>query len=152
MNETATTIAHGRELARRITTELRKRVVGQDEMIERLLIGLLAGGHVLLEGVPGLAKTLTVRSLADTLQVGGISYSAELEFSEEVRRGENVTNKATLKGWHWQMVISDTLWGAVLTAISAWGAAALFTRWVSRCRTSRQAAAPAAPYHPGSHG
>src|SRR5262245_33686888 len=51
----------------RIKQELHKRVVGQDEMIERLLIGLLAGGHVLLEGVPGLAKTLTVRSLADTI-------------------------------------------------------------------------------------
>ncbi len=47
--------------------EVRKRVVGQDEMVERLLIGLLTGGHVLLEGVPGLAKTLTVRTLADVL-------------------------------------------------------------------------------------
>src|SRR5690606_3968701 len=46
-----------------------KRVVGQEEMIERLLIGLLTGGHVLLEGVPGLAKTLTVRSLAETVDV-----------------------------------------------------------------------------------
>lgn len=59
----------GRELAARIKQELHKRVVGQDEMIERLLIGLLTGGHVLLEGVPGLAKTLTVRSLADTIRV-----------------------------------------------------------------------------------
>ena len=61
--------ATGRELAERITQELRKRVVGQDAMIERLLIGLLTGGHVLLEGVPGLAKTLTVRSLAETVAV-----------------------------------------------------------------------------------
>ena len=57
----------GRGLADRITTELHKRVVGQDHMIHRLLIGLLTGGHVLLEGVPGLAKTLTVRSLAETI-------------------------------------------------------------------------------------
>ena len=57
----------GRQLAQRIKTELHKRVVGQEEMIDRLLIGLLAGGHVLLEGVPGLAKTLTVRSLAETI-------------------------------------------------------------------------------------
>jgi MoxR-like ATPase len=57
----------GRELAQRIRGELHKRVVGQDAMIDRLLIGLLAGGHVLLEGVPGLAKTLTVRSLAETM-------------------------------------------------------------------------------------
>ena len=60
-------VSAGRQLAGRIKEELHKRVVGQDEMIERLLIGLLAGGHVLLEGVPGLAKTLTVRSLADTI-------------------------------------------------------------------------------------
>jgi MoxR-like ATPase len=58
-------VAHG--LVERITAELHKRVVGQELMIERLLIGLLTGGHVLLEGVPGLAKTLTVRSLAETI-------------------------------------------------------------------------------------
>ncbi len=45
------------------------RVVGQRKMIDRLLIGLLTGGHVLLEGVPGLAKTLAVRTLADALDV-----------------------------------------------------------------------------------
>jgi MoxR-like ATPase len=59
--------AAARELVQRITQELHKRVVGQEEMIERLLIGLLTGGHVLLEGVPGLAKTLTVRSLAESI-------------------------------------------------------------------------------------
>lgn len=47
--------------------ELGRVVVGQEYMIERLLIGLLADGHVLLEGVPGLAKTLTVRSLAQAI-------------------------------------------------------------------------------------
>ncbi len=64
---TSTGTATGRDLARRLTEELHKRVVGQDAMIERLLIGLLTGGHVLLEGVPGLAKTLTVRSLAEAI-------------------------------------------------------------------------------------
>jgi len=44
-------------------------VVGQKQMIERLLIGLVTGGHVLLEGVPGLAKTLTVKTLAECLQL-----------------------------------------------------------------------------------
>jgi MoxR-like ATPase len=47
--------------------EIGKVVVGQRYMIERLLIGLLADGHVLLEGVPGLAKTLTVRALSDAI-------------------------------------------------------------------------------------
>ncbi|MFL5422680.1 MAG: AAA family ATPase [Myxococcales bacterium] len=44
-------------------------IVGQRQMIERLLIGLITGGHVLLEGVPGLAKTLTVKTLSDCLQL-----------------------------------------------------------------------------------
>jgi MoxR-like ATPase len=57
----------GRELAQRIRRELHERVVGQDHMIDGLLVGLLTGGHVLVEGVPGLAKTLTVRSLAETI-------------------------------------------------------------------------------------
>tara|TARA_R100001143_G_C3361275_1_gene136293 strand:- start:9968 stop:10966 length:999 start_codon:yes stop_codon:yes gene_type:complete len=50
-----------------IYNELDKVIVGQRYMIDRLLIGLLADGHVLLEGVPGLAKTLTVSSLADAI-------------------------------------------------------------------------------------
>lgn len=52
----------------RLLQEVGRVVVGQKPMVERLLIGLLADGHVLMEGVPGLAKTLTVRTLADTLQ------------------------------------------------------------------------------------
>jgi MoxR-like ATPase len=47
--------------------EMKRVIVGQDQMLERVLIALLAGGHLLLEGVPGLAKTLTVRTLARTL-------------------------------------------------------------------------------------
>ena len=43
------------------------RIVGQEYMVERLMISLLTGGHVLLEGVPGLAKTLTVRTMAETI-------------------------------------------------------------------------------------
>ena len=48
--------------------ELHKVIVGQQYMIDRLLIGLLSNGHVLLEGVPGLAKTLTIKSLAQAVQ------------------------------------------------------------------------------------
>src|ERR687887_1062030 len=47
--------------------EIKRVIVGQDAMLERLLVSLLVGGHVLLEGVPGLAKTLTVRTLAHVL-------------------------------------------------------------------------------------
>ncbi len=50
-----------------ILHEVHKVVVGQDTMIERIVIGLLTGGHILLEGVPGLAKTLTVNSICKTI-------------------------------------------------------------------------------------
>jgi MoxR-like ATPase len=51
-----------------IVEEVGKRVVGQEAMVERLLVGLLTGGHILLEGVPGLAKTLAVRTLAAVIR------------------------------------------------------------------------------------
>lgn len=50
-----------------VMSEIGKVIVGQREMIERVLVGVLTGGHVLLEGVPGLAKTLTVKTLSDAL-------------------------------------------------------------------------------------
>src|SRR5947208_862060 len=56
-------------LSQTIAREVAKRVVAQDLMVERLLIGLLTGGHVLLEGVPGLAKTLAVRTVAECLRI-----------------------------------------------------------------------------------
>jgi MoxR-like ATPase len=52
----------------RILKEVSRRIVGQDAMVERLLVGLLTGGHILLEGVPGLAKTLAVRTLAEIIR------------------------------------------------------------------------------------
>lgn len=51
-----------------MTLEMNKVIVGQKQMIERLLIGLLSNGHILLEGVPGLAKTLAIKSLAQTIK------------------------------------------------------------------------------------
>jgi len=59
--------AQARKALQAALWECKRVVVGQDAMLERVLIALLSGGHVLLEGVPGLAKTLTVRTLADTL-------------------------------------------------------------------------------------
>src|SRR6187551_3233444 len=53
--------------AEAVLFEIRRVIVGQDQMLERVLVALLAGGHLLLEGVPGLAKTLTIRTLADAL-------------------------------------------------------------------------------------
>ena len=52
-----------------IFSELRKRIVGQEEMLSGILTGLLTGGHILIEGVPGLAKTLTISTLAEILDL-----------------------------------------------------------------------------------
>ncbi len=61
-------IQHAALFIDRLRAELAKVVVGQLYMVDRLLIGLLSNGHVLLEGVPGLAKTLTIKSLAQAVQ------------------------------------------------------------------------------------
>src|SRR6195952_3555834 len=60
-------IAHSAGFIERIHDELGKVIVGQSHMVERLLIGLLSNGHILLEGVPGLAKTLSIKSLAQSI-------------------------------------------------------------------------------------
>lgn len=65
---------------REVERELSKVIVGQAYMIDRLLIGLMAGGHVLLEGVPGLAKTLTINALADCfhMEFSRIQFTPDL--------------------------------------------------------------------------
>lgn len=60
---------NSREKIQAVITEMNKVVVGQERLINRLLIGLFSGGHVLLEGVPGLAKTLTINTLAKVLDL-----------------------------------------------------------------------------------
>ncbi len=66
--------------------EIRRVIVGQDAMLDRVLVSLLAGGHVLLEGVPGLAKTLTLRTLASVLggSFGRIQFTPDLVPSDLV--------------------------------------------------------------------
>ncbi|UCD17931.1 MAG: AAA family ATPase, partial [Candidatus Zixiibacteriota bacterium] len=51
----------------KLTSQIGSVIVGQKYMVERLLVGILADGHILLEGVPGLAKTLSVKTLSDTI-------------------------------------------------------------------------------------
>ncbi len=60
-------INHAAGFVTRINDELSKVIVGQQTMLERLMIGLLSNGHILLEGVPGLAKTLAIKSLAQSI-------------------------------------------------------------------------------------
>ena len=53
-----------------LEAEIRKSIIGQDRLVERTLVGLLADGHILLEGVPGLAKTLLVKTVGQAIQAG----------------------------------------------------------------------------------
>ncbi|MEO6134535.1 MAG: AAA family ATPase [Ginsengibacter sp.] len=73
-------ISHSATFIDRIHAEIGKVIVGQAHMLERLLIGLLSNGHVLLEGVPGLAKTLAIKSLASTInaQFSRIQFTPDL--------------------------------------------------------------------------
>ena len=72
--------AEARDALQEALHEIKRVIVGQDAMLERLLISLLAGGHALLEGVPGLAKTLTVKTLAAVL---GGTYS-RIQFTPDL--------------------------------------------------------------------
>ncbi|NBR70918.1 MAG: MoxR family ATPase [Verrucomicrobia bacterium] len=76
----------GKEWAQRIRDEVQKAIIGQDEVIERLLVALLANGHVLLEGLPGLAKTLLIKSLgaAMGLEFERIQFTPDLLPSDVV--------------------------------------------------------------------
>ena len=78
-----------------IKTELRKIIVGQDEVVEQVLVALMAEGHALLEGVPGTAKTLLVKTLA---RIVGADFS-RIQFTPDLMpsdiTGTNVFNTAT---------------------------------------------------------
>lgn len=80
---------------RRLTGEMGRVIVGQEPMVERLLIGLLCNGHVLLEGVPGLAKTLTVTTLASAIQASfsRIQFTPDLLPADLI--GTMIYNQAT---------------------------------------------------------
>lgn len=88
LTHTPSTIAH-------ILNELRKTIVGQDEVIEQVLVAILAEGHALLEGVPGTAKTLMVKSLAEIVgaRFSRIQFTPDLMPSDIT--GTNVFNMST---------------------------------------------------------
>jgi len=89
----------------RLKREVQKVIVGQEYMIDRLLIGILCEGHLLLEGVPGLAKTLTVKTLASAIQTGfqRIQFTPDLLPADVIgtmifdqKRGEFVPHQGPL--------------------------------------------------------
>ena len=88
LNYTPTAVAH-------ITSELGKVIVGQSEVIEQILVAVLAEGHALLEGVPGTAKTLTVKTLANIIgaEFSRIQFTPDLMPSDIT--GTNVFNMQT---------------------------------------------------------
>ncbi|MFN2598443.1 MAG: AAA family ATPase [Pyrinomonadaceae bacterium] len=88
MQNVAATVEH-------INTELRKIIVGQDEVVEQVLVALLAEGHALVEGVPGTAKTLMVKTLARIVgaEFGRIQFTPDLMPSDIT--GTNVFNVST---------------------------------------------------------
>jgi MoxR-like ATPase len=88
LSNTPVTVAH-------ILNELRKTIVGQDQVIEQILVAILAEGHALIEGVPGTAKTLAVKTLAETIGAGfsRIQFTPDLMPSDIT--GTNVFNMQT---------------------------------------------------------
>ncbi|GAA4464421.1 MoxR family ATPase [Novipirellula rosea] len=99
----ATIVQRLREARQRVKDEMAKVVVGQDEIVDHLLIGLLCQGHVLLHGVPGLGKTLMGRTLAKTLDMDfkRIQFTPDLMPSDitgtDVMEEDHTTGKHTLQ-------------------------------------------------------
>jgi MoxR-like ATPase len=108
-----------REAYKKITVEIGKFIVGQDEVIEQILIAILARGHCLLEGVPGLAKTAMVRSLAQVMELTfrRVQFTPDLMPADiigtEIIQEDPVTGRRTLvfqKGPIFsQMVLADEI-------------------------------------------
>ena len=92
-----------RDFRERMLTELRKRIVGQDEVIDLMLTSLLAGGHGLFVGVPGLAKTLLISTLAETMNLSfsRIQFTPDLMPSDvtgaEIMEEDSSTGKRVFR-------------------------------------------------------
>src|SRR6185369_4142805 len=81
----------------RVLYEVKKVIVGQDHLLERLVVALLARGHILVEGVPGLAKTMAIKTLAEA--IGGefkrIQFTPDLVPADLVGRGSTIRRAAS---------------------------------------------------------
>ena len=78
-------IQHAAVFTDTLKNELAKIIIGQFDMIDRLMIALLSNGHILLEGVPGLAKTLTIKSLLVVIILAYLEKSLQVSRSAELR-------------------------------------------------------------------
>jgi MoxR-like ATPase len=97
-------IADFRDTFRRILTEMRKMMVGQDDILEGVLVAFFAGGHVLLEGVPGLGKTMLVRTLAETvnLRFARVQFTPDLMPADIVGTNMIVEDEQGRKSFEFQ--------------------------------------------------
>src|SRR6476659_8595178 len=95
--EIRTDVSHLTEAVTNIKTEIAKVIVGQEEMIELMIAAILADGHVLIEGVPGVAKTLTAKLLARCINIpfSRIQFTPDLMPSDVI--GTSVFNPQTTK-------------------------------------------------------
>ncbi|HJX95651.1 MAG TPA: AAA family ATPase, partial [Candidatus Acidoferrum sp.] len=82
-------------LAAHVRTEMSKVIVGQQEVIDQLLLVLICGGHALIEGVPGLAKTLAVKTLARICGLGFQRVQCTADLMPADVMGTNIFNMAT---------------------------------------------------------
>src|SRR6478609_3767471 len=92
--ETELTVSSFREIANRISTEVGKVMVGQTDVVRDVLICIIAGGHALLEGVPGLGKTMLVRTLADALS---LDFS-RIQFTPDLMPADIIGTNVVMEG------------------------------------------------------
>ena len=104
----------------KITQELGKLVVGQEDVIEQLLIAVLARGHCLLEGVPGLAKTLMVRGLSQVMALSfkRIQFTPDLVPSDLIGVNADTFYEAIIRACVVDPQMSDEQWHALCAALT----------------------------------
>ena len=86
-------------VAGRLREQIARVVMGQDDAVDRLFVAWLAGGHVLLEGVPGTAKTLLARAIAKSYQGGGVKQSTQCLAAVGIQCPEHCLARAKSATW-----------------------------------------------------
>jgi len=109
-------VARLKEGREKILHELKKVIVGQDEVVEEVLIALFAGGHCLITGVPGLAKTLLIKTIADILQLrfNRIQFTPDLMPADVV--GTEVIQEDRSTGWRQLKFVKGPIFANILLA------------------------------------
>jgi len=104
MSEYAAKVENFCTVFRRVHTEMCKMMVGQDDILEGVLVALFAGGHVLLEGVPGLGKTMLVRTLAEAVNVkfSRVQFTPDLMPADIVGTNIIMEDEQGRKGFRFQ--------------------------------------------------